>query len=67
MPFNATEKFDRIVCNMVMMLTPNPENMLKNLYNEAASGCLLGVSVWGDKSLNLIHPVLEAAVVENGI
>jgi len=31
------------------MLTPDGEKMLKNLYDHAASGCLLGVTVWGSK------------------
>ncbi len=28
-------KFDRIICNMVMMLTENPQKMLKSFYEQA--------------------------------
>jgi hypothetical protein len=34
------------------MLTEDAEKMLKNLHNEAEKGCLLGVSVWGNKDQN---------------
>jgi len=34
------------------MLTENPEIMLKNLFDHAEKGCLLGVSVWGNKHHN---------------
>lgn len=44
--------FDRIICNCVLMITEDPEKMLRNLYDQAASGCLLGVSVWGDREKN---------------
>jgi hypothetical protein len=40
---------------MVLMLTTNALKMLKNLYEQAGEGCLLGVSVWGDKQYNTIH------------
>jgi 2-polyprenyl-3-methyl-5-hydroxy-6-metoxy-1,4-benzoquinol methylase len=48
----ADAKFDRIICNCVLMLTENAEKMLRNLHNEAKEGCLLGVSVWGSKQSN---------------
>ena len=34
-PFKEEMKFDRIICNMVLMLTENAENMLNNLGNSA--------------------------------
>lgn len=49
------KKFDRIICNMVLMLTETPEKMLKSLYDQAEEGCLLGVAVWGRRELNLIQ------------
>ena len=45
----AEKKFDRIICNMVLMLTEDPEKMLNNLWNEAEEGCLLGVTIWGNR------------------
>ena len=47
-PFEEEKKFDRIICNMVLMATENAENMLRNMGNSAETGCLLGVSVWGN-------------------
>jgi len=52
---NNTLKFDRIICNMVLMLTEDPKKMLNSLYQQAEEGCLLGLSVWGNKDLNLIQ------------
>lgn len=43
---------------MVMMLTENADKMLANFYNEAKSGCLLGVSVWGDKARTYKYSLL---------
>lgn len=34
------------------MITENAEKMLKNLHKHAEKGCLLGVSVWGNKDNN---------------
>lgn len=41
--------------------------MLTNLYNEAESGCLMGVSIWGDKAYNLFHPLIEQSIREHGV
>lgn len=57
-------KFDRIICNMVLMLTENPSKMLKTLYDQSEEGCFLGVSVWGKRELNLIHYELDKVVEE---
>ena len=35
--------------------------MMKNLYDEAESGCLFGVSVWGDRELNKFNGYLGKA------
>ena len=32
-PFSAGYKFDRIIVNLVLNLTADPEKMLRNLYN----------------------------------
>jgi hypothetical protein len=53
-PSHISSKFDRIICNCVLMLTENAGKMLKNLSDEAERGCLLGVSVWGAKSQNYV-------------
>lgn len=31
------------------MLTTDPRKMLENLYNHAEEGCLMGLTVWGDR------------------
>lgn len=51
-PQGVSGKFDRIICNCVLMITENPEKMLRNLHTEAEKECLLGVSVWGNKKDN---------------
>jgi hypothetical protein len=45
-------KFDRIICNLVLMLTEHPNIMLQNLASIASEGCLLGLTIWGDKKLS---------------
>lgn len=67
MPFELGLKFDRIICNMVLMDTENPEIMLANLYNESSTGCLLGASIWGDPSKNFYHPLMEQLMRENDL
>ncbi len=32
---NNGDKFDRIICNLVLMITENPNKMLSNLWNMA--------------------------------
>ena len=34
-PFNANPKFDRIICNLVLMIVEDPLKMMQNLSNEA--------------------------------
>jgi hypothetical protein len=41
------------------MITEDPFKMLKNFYEMADEGCLLGVTVWGDKTLSNLIPVLD--------
>lgn len=52
---------------MVLMLTEDPSKMLQSLYDQAAEGCLLGVSVWGDRSLNQMHTLLADIAEETGV
>ena len=40
--------------------------MLKNLYNEAEEGCLMGVCVWGNPATNHVHPEMKNSIVELG-
>ena len=60
------KKFDRIICNCVLMLTPDPIKMLTNLYNNAKPGCLLGVSVWGSKEQNNLVRLPPEVIMECG-
>ena len=48
------------------MLTPDPEKMLKNLYDHSVSGCLFGLSVWGNKLENNLHTIFPELVKELG-
>ena len=40
--------FDRIVCNLVLMITENPHEMMRTFYRQAKEGCILGVTVIGN-------------------
>lgn len=60
-------KFDRIICNMVMMLTEDPSRMLQAFYDQAEAGCLLGLSVWGNREHNLMHNTLDQVLSKFGI
>lgn len=40
---------------MVLMLTEDPLKMLTSFYEQAEEGCILGLSVWGDKHLNFVQ------------
>lgn len=43
-------KFDRIICNLVLMLTVNPKNILLNAHKNSTDDALIGITVWGDKA-----------------
>lgn len=49
------------------MLTADAEKMLRNLYDCAAPGCLMGVSVWGDKNKNNLMTSIRSSIIEAGI
>lgn len=52
-------KFDRIICNMVMMLTEDPSRMLQAFYDQAEAGCLLGVSILGNPAINYVNTTFD--------
>lgn len=43
-------KFDRVICNLVLMLTINPKNILINAHKNSTDDALIGITVWGDKA-----------------
>jgi ubiquinone/menaquinone biosynthesis C-methylase UbiE len=47
--FKPAHKFDRIICNLVLMNTADAHKMMQAMHEVADEKCLLGVSVWGDK------------------
>jgi len=57
--FEAPFKFDRIIANLVLMITEDPAKMLRNLHGVSEDGCLLGLTVWGNKALSNFIPVLD--------
>lgn len=44
----SSSPFDRIICNLVLMLTEDPWEMMTNFHRQAKEGCLLGVTITGD-------------------
>lgn len=50
--FKTVHKFDRIIANLVLQTTPDPKKMMTSLREVSEEGCLLGVSIWGDRSQN---------------
>ncbi len=48
-PFPSSKPFDRIICNLALMITPDPKKVLSNLHAVSKPGCLFGVNVWGNK------------------
>lgn len=60
-------KFDRIICNLVLMITENPQKMLENLASVASEGCLMGVTIWGDKKLSNFMTLPLAGMEQQGL
>lgn len=60
-------KFDRIICNLVLMITENPQKMLRSLHAMSEEGCLLGLTVWGDKTKSNFMTLPEKYKLEKGI
>lgn len=68
MSFKPAYKFDRIICNLVLMTTINAQKMMNSMHEVADEGCLLGVSVWGDKkSSNFMNLPMEVKGEVKGI
>lgn len=61
------QKYDRIICNCVLMITASAEKMLRNLYSHAEKGCLLGVSVWGNKNNNNLMTSIRESYIEANV
>lgn len=66
-PIESEYKFDRMIANLVLMLTENPIKMLRNLGQMAEKGCLLGVTIWGDKSKSNFLTILKEALQASGL
>jgi SAM-dependent methyltransferase len=49
-PFKSSYKFDRIIANLILSATPDPRKMMTSFREVSEEGCLLGVSIWGDKT-----------------
>lgn len=49
------------------MITEDPLKMLSNLYSMAEEGCLLGVTIWGDKHLSNFLTIPYEAFEHHGI
>lgn len=50
--FKPIHRFDRIIANLVLSSTCNPQKMLNSLHEVAEEGCILGVSILGDRKSN---------------
>jgi len=48
------------------MLTPEPEKMLKNLFDHSKAGCLFGLTVWGNKADNNLQTIFPQLSKEYG-
>lgn len=61
--FKPAYKFDRMICNLVLMNTNDAHKMMQSMHEMADEGCLLGVSVWGDKKMsNFMNLPMEAKI-----
>lgn len=49
------------------MITEDPLKMLKNLHELAAPGCLMGVTIWGEKSKSNLLTLSEKATEVLGL
>lgn len=58
---DAPYKFDRILANLVVHIVPDPVKMMKNIWEIADEGCLLGVSIWGRPEDNNFFPLFDEA------
>jgi trans-aconitate methyltransferase len=66
-PIEAPYKFDRMIANLVLMATEDPLKMLKNLNSMAEDGCLLGVTIWGNKELSNFMTLIPQAMKAKGL
>lgn len=61
-------KFDRVICNLVLMLTTNPKAMLESIHSNTTEDVLMGITIVGDKEksdfFNLFGNSLKALGLE---
>lgn len=49
------------------MITEDPKKMLENLASVAAEGCLLGVTIWGDRKFSNFMTLTTEALKHLGL
>lgn len=64
--FKPIHRFDRIIANFVLNSTSSPQKMLNSLHEVAEEGCLLGVTIWGDRKLNNFFTLPQEARISQG-
>ena len=62
---DVPHKFDRIIANLVLMLTEDPVKMMKNFHSMADEGCLLGLTIWGDRNQSNFMTIRPEALKAN--
>lgn len=60
-------KFDRVICNLVLMLTVNPRTMLTNAHKTTTEDALMGVTIWGDKTKSNFYTLVGKAIKDLGL
>lgn len=67
LPVEGYGKFDRVVCNLVLMLTNDAKKMLKSIHESCAEGAKLGITIWGNKASNNFLTLLGRALNALGL
>ena len=62
---NTPFLFDRIIANLVLMATEDPEKMMKNFHELSTDSCLLGITIWGDQQYSNLLSIMSEAMEAN--
>ena len=56
-----------MICNLVLMLTPNPKKVLSSIYNTTTEDALMGITIVGDKEKSDFYNLFANSVKSAGL
>lgn len=56
-----------VICNLVLMLTPNPKNILHSVYLSTTDNATMGITIWGDRKKSTFLTLIGRSIKSLGL